>query len=158
MITPSTEFWWSGKCDIRILVSSCQEISPGHPIITTFVPKHAYQTLGLLKRTYSSSLPVNAKKQLYISLVRSQLLYCSLIWHPHFIKDIKSLKWIRRRATNFILGTFSLNYKERLVALKPFPLMYFLERNDLFFFLSNLKFTPTSLFLLALCDQLSMAN
>ena len=44
-----------------------------------YICAKAYQTHGLLKRTFSSSLPVNVKKQLYISLVRSQLSYCSLI-------------------------------------------------------------------------------
>ena len=105
----------------------------------------AYRTLGLLKRTFSSSLSVTAKKQLYISLVRSQLSYCSPIWRPHLIKDIKSLERIQRRATKFILGSCSLNYKERLLALKLLPLMYILELNDLFFFISNLK-TPSNNF------------
>ena len=85
----------------------------------------AYRTLGLLQCTFSSSLPVHTKKKLYIALVRSQLSYCSPIWRPHLIKDIVNLERIQRRATKFILGTHSLNYKDRLVALKLFPLKLF---------------------------------
>ena len=43
----------------------------------------AYQTLRLLRRTFNIN-SIAAKKQLYISLVRSQLLYCSQLWRPHF--------------------------------------------------------------------------
>ena len=56
------------------------------------------------------------------------------IWSPHLIKDIVSLERIQRRATKFILGTHSLNYRDRLVALKLFPLTYYFEPNDLFLF------------------------
>ena len=31
---------------------------------------------------------IEAKKQLYISLVRSQIMYCSQIWRPPLIRDI----------------------------------------------------------------------
>ena len=41
----------------------------------------AYNTLGLLHRTFKTN-NVLVKKQLYISLVRSQLLYCSQLWRP----------------------------------------------------------------------------
>ena len=47
----------------------------------------AYQTLGLLRRTFSVSSTA-AKKQLYISLVKSQLLYCSQLWRPQLLKDV----------------------------------------------------------------------
>ena len=101
----------------------------------------AYQKLGLLKRTFSSSNSVETKKQLYISLVKSQLLYGSLLWRPMLIKDILSLEKIQRRATKFILGQglSLLTYKERLVKLNLLPLMYHLELADIMFYVNSYK-------------------
>ena len=43
--------------------------------------KRAYKVLGLLRRSFRNVKCVHTKKVLYISLVRSQLQYCSPIWH-----------------------------------------------------------------------------
>ena len=104
----------------------------------------AYKILGLLRRLFSSSCSIQAKKLLYTSLVRSQLTFCSPIWRPHLLKDIKSLERIQRRATKFILGDRSKDYKSRLVTLRLFPLMYFLEMNDIFLFIKCLKDPPSN--------------
>ena len=109
-----------------------------------YLCSRAYRTLGLLQRTFSFSLPVHANKQLYIALVRSQLSYCSPLWRPYLIKDITSLERIQRRATKFILGNRLAHYKDRLIALKLLPLMYYLELNDLFFSISNIKNPSTN--------------
>ena len=101
----------------------------------------AYKTLGLLRRTFSS-LPIHTKKPLYIALVRFQLSYCSPIWRPYLINDIVSLERIQRRATKFILGTNTLNYRDRLMALMLLPLMHYFDLNGLLFFVSNLKNPP----------------
>ena len=61
----------------------------------------AYQKLGLIKRTFSTSNSISTKKQLYLSLVRSQLSYGSQLWRPMLIKHIVSLEKIQRRATKF---------------------------------------------------------
>ena len=50
----------------------------------------AYRFLGLLRRTFFAVDCNQAKKILYLSLVRSQLMYCSPIWRPQFLKDIQS--------------------------------------------------------------------
>ena len=58
----------------------------------------AYRTLHLLQRTFS--IPdIQVKKQLYTSIVRSQLTYCSQLWRPHLIKDIQILERVQCRAT-----------------------------------------------------------
>ena len=62
----------------------------------------AYKTLYLLRRTFHNVHCSQAKKVLYLSLVRSQLLYCSPVWRPHLIKDIVSIENVQRRATKFI--------------------------------------------------------
>ena len=62
----------------------------------------AYRMLGLLRRTFSTP-SIYARKQLYLTLVRSQMMYCSQLWRPFLIKDIKTLEQVQRRATKFIL-------------------------------------------------------
>ncbi len=100
---------------------------------------HAYKTLGLLRRSFRSTDCINAKKSLYLSLVRSQLLYCSQVWRPYLIKDIVLLEKIQRRATKYILKDFVSDYKSRLIALDMLPLMVELEINDIMFFIRSLK-------------------
>ncbi len=105
------------------------------------ITEQSKQKLGLLKRTFSSSNSVDTKKKLYISLVKSQLLYGSVLWRPMLIKDILSLENILRRATKFILGQglSPLTYKERLVKLNLLPLMYHLELADIMFYINSYK-------------------
>ena len=51
------------------------------------IPK-TYRMLGLLHRSFSKHQIVTAKRNLYISLVRSQVIYCSVIWKPNHIKAL----------------------------------------------------------------------
>ena len=46
-----------------------------------------YRMLGLLHCSFSKHQTVTAKRTLYISLVRSQVIYCSVIWKPNHIKQ-----------------------------------------------------------------------
>lgn len=90
----------------------------------------AYASLGLIRHTFHSS----SKRQLYLSLVRSQLTYSSPVWRPHLIKDMISIERVQRRATKYnILGDYTSDYKSRLSSLH-LPLMYFLELCDILFF------------------------
>ena len=76
------------------------------------ISQRAYGKLSLLRRTFSSSIPVKVKKLLYLSLVRPHLTYCSPVWRrPHYVKDILSLKRIQRRATEFILNDYFSDYR-----------------------------------------------
>ena len=64
-----------------------------------------------LRRIFSSVYCPRVKlKKLCISLIRSKLLYCSLIWRPNFLTDITSLDNAQRRATKFILNNYDSNY------------------------------------------------
>ena len=83
------------------------------------------------------SIPV--RKLLYISLVRSHLTYCSVIWRPYLRKDISTLERVQRRATKFILNDFVSDYKSRLTTLKLLPLSMTLELNDIIFFLKSIR-------------------
>ena len=82
------------------------------------------------------------KKQLYITLVRSHVTYCSQLWRPHLPKDIRSLEQIQRRATKFILQDFSSDYKTRLIKLNMLPLMHWLELRDVMFLVKCFKDPP----------------
>ena len=105
----------------------------------------SYKILGLLRRVFSSVHCHQAKKVLYTSLVRSKLLYCSPIWRPHLLSDIKALESVQRRATKFILNSYDSDYRLRLLNLQLLPLMMILEINDILFFVKSLK-EPTDHF------------
>jgi hypothetical protein len=82
-----------------------------------YIMAKSYRVLGLLLRVFSSVHCPQAKRVLYITLVRSKLLYCSPIWRPHLLRDIKALENVQRRATKFILNNYVSNYRLRLLDL-----------------------------------------
>ena len=68
----------------------------------------AYKILGLLYKIFKNSISFEAKKLLYISLVRSCLSYCSPSWRrPYLIQNILLLEKVQRRATKFILNDYT---------------------------------------------------
>ena len=75
--------------------------------------------------------------KLYLTLVHSQLMYCTPIWRPYLQKDIQNIERIQRRATKFILNDYDSNYKTLLLMLKFLPLMYLFELQDIIFQLLN---------------------
>ena len=66
------------------------------------VLSRAYKVLGLLRRFFSAIQCAQSKRILYLTLVRPHLLYCSSLWRPYLLSDIRSLKAMQRRATKFI--------------------------------------------------------
>ena len=78
-------------------------------------------------------------------MVRSQLFYCTQIWHPHLMKDILSIEQIQHRATKFLLNDYTSNYKTHLVKLKILPLMYLFKLQDILFAIKSIK-APTKQF------------
>ena len=60
-------------------------------------------------------------------------LYCSQLWSPRYLKDIKRIETIQRRVTKLILPSSILSYKERLLELNLLPLMYLYDLNDILF-------------------------
>ena len=103
------------------------------------ITSKAYRYLGLLRRAFSNCHSVKAKKTLYITLVRSQLTYCSQLWNPYLIKDTITLEKIQRQATKFILKDYESSYHTCLLKLDLLPLMYTLDFYDIMFFIKALK-------------------
>ena len=125
----------SGHRDLGVMFSS--DLSWSDHI--DYVTAKCYKVIGLLRRAFSSSLPVLIKKQLYLLLVRSHLSYCSVLWRPHLLKDVEKLENIQRRATKYILNDYASDYKSRLISLNLLPLSMVLELNDIVFFLRSLQ-------------------
>ena len=121
--------------DLGVIVSAnCQWSSHYQMIVSK-----AYKMLGMLRRMFSSSIAISAKRSLYLSLVRSQLLYCSPLWHPHLLTDIKCLETVQRRATRFIVNDVTMDYKDRLIRLRLLPLMMEFEISDIIFLVKSMK-------------------
>ena len=121
--------------DFGVILSSDMQWRPHYILIM----QKAYNMLGLVRRTFPLVRDVCAKHRLYISLIRSLLLYCSPLWRPQLLVDIKSLETVQRRATKFITDNQSLDYRERLLSLQMLPLMMEYEIADILFFIKSLK-------------------
>ncbi len=72
------------------------------------ISQKVYGILSLLRRSFSVNIPVICKQKLYTSLIIPHLTYCSPVWRPYLIKDIKTLEKVQRRATKFILNYYDL--------------------------------------------------
>jgi hypothetical protein len=90
----------------------------------------ASKVMGLVKRTLGYTAPVTVKKQLYVSLVRSGLEYCSQVWSGTTSQNILLIERLQRSATRYILQQPDLDYKDRLKELKLLPLTYRREYLD----------------------------
>ena len=81
------------------------------------VTKKANQVLGLIYRTFTCKSK-RIITQLYKSLVRPHLDYCSPVWRPHLQKDINMLEKVQRRATRMVEGYRGVDYLCRLKGMR----------------------------------------
>ena len=86
--------------------------------------KKANRNLWFIKRTIGPYAPTQAKKTLYLTLVRSILEYCTIIWAPITRQNLIHIESIQRRATKFITGMPYASYKERVIACNLLPLSF----------------------------------
>ena len=75
--------------------------------------------LGLLRRTCPLLTNRDARRTLYLSLVKSQMCYTTEIWSPSQSTFKINLERIQRRATRWTLQVKigDASYKDRLLAL-----------------------------------------
>jgi len=90
----------------------------------------ANRMLGLISRTFESRSEL-MMKQLYRSLVRPHLEYCTAAWSPHYTKDKDLLERVQHRFTRMIPGMRELGYEERLRRLGLMTLEERRNRSDL---------------------------
>jgi len=81
----------------------------------------ANRILGMITRTISYKSR-GILLQLYKSLVRPHLEYCTVVWSPYYQKDKKLLEKIQRRFTRMIPGSSELPYESRLKSLNLWTL------------------------------------
>ena len=62
--------------------------------------------LGFLSRN-RKSCPTHLKETAYKLFLRSNLEYCSTIWDPHYVKDIKQLEQVQRRGARVVHRDYS---------------------------------------------------
>ena len=95
--------------------------------------KKANRMLYFIKRTLGPRSPMEAKRLLYLSLVRPHLEYASIAWSPSTVVNLKLIESIQRRATIFITNNRELTYNERLAISKIIPLTFRRELLDAVF-------------------------
>ena len=95
----------------------------------------AYNSLGMIKRAVPSNCSMALNRTLYLTLVRSQVTYCSQVWRPYHVQDTKALERLQRRATKYVLNNYQLDYKSRLISLNLLPLTLWMELQDILLFL-----------------------
>ena len=102
--------------------------------VTRIVLK-ANRMLGLLKRTCPLNSGIKVRRTLYLSLVKSQISYATVVWSPASVKLRTILERVQRRATRWILRTRigEMSYKQRLLTLALLLLTYDRELRDLVF-------------------------
>lgn len=125
----------------------------------------ALRNLGYIKRTLNSPGNMETKRMLYITLVRSILMYSSSVWSPYLHKDIISLESIQRRATKYMCDYVNMNYVERLKMTRLLPLTCTRECNDLILYYNivhgRLNVNPDRWFLknnFRRCERLNKNN
>ena len=102
----------------------------------------AYRSLGLICRAVPVTCATNIKRTLYLTLIRSLVIYCCQIWRPYLIKESRALEKLQCRASKYIMGYPSLDYKQWLLELNLLPLTLWFELQDIFLFLHLVEFPP----------------
>jgi len=76
--------------------------------ISIAVVKKANKILEMIKRNFADRSE-EMVMALYKSLVRPRLEYCTQVWRPYSIKDIKLLEGVQQRATKLVHGIADLS-------------------------------------------------
>ena len=94
--------------DVRVMLSPSLSFSTH---MENIIAK-AYRSLGLICRAVPVTCATNIKRTLYLTLIRSLVIYCCQIWRPYLIKESRALEKLQCRASKYIIGYPSLDYKQ----------------------------------------------
>ena len=81
---------------------------------------HAYSKASKIRGVINRSIVYKSKDiliQLYKSLVRPHVEFCTAAWSPHYVKDKELLQKAQRRFTHMIPGLKDVPYNKRLQIL-----------------------------------------
>ena len=80
-----------------------------------FFPSHingiiwkAYNVLGMVRRLVSSRSNILLKRSLYLTLVRSQVIYCWQVWRRYLTGESRVLERLQRRVTKFVVNDYQM--------------------------------------------------
>ena len=80
------------------------------------ITNRAYQRIGLIFRAFVSN-NVTLLKRAYIVYVRPILEYCTCVWSPYLLEDIRKIESVQRYFTRRLFPKNSYSYNERLFLL-----------------------------------------
>lgn len=75
-----------------------------------YITSKAYSTLGFIRRNSKEFRDHTTLKSLYVSLVRSKLEYCSIVWNPYYLKYSTRIEKVQKLFTRVIFK--KLNWPE----------------------------------------------
>ncbi len=110
--------------------------------------KKANQILGVVNNTFED-LDKESFLLAYKHQVRPHIEYGNIIWHPHYVMDIKKIEGVQRRATHLVKNIRNMPYQERLKTLNLFSMEYRRKRGDMiqvYKILNELDRVDTNLF------------
>ena len=92
--------------------------------------KKANSILGIIKRLFVA-LDEDTLHLLFTSMVRPHLEYANIIWGPHFIRDVRAVEQVQKRATKLVPLLRNVPYRERLKKLNLPSLEHRRKRGDM---------------------------
>ena len=99
-------------CDLSASWSGCISLHwSDMAIILLSFPKLTSRSISFTAPLLILILFTSSFQPLYKSLIWPKLLYCSQVWHPHRVKDIKNFECVQHRTTKLILQDYQSDYK-----------------------------------------------
>jgi len=114
--------------DLGVIISS--NLKVGLADHCHYACNKANNMLGMIKRTIKH-MNLTVMVQLYKSLVRPRLEYCSPVWSPYYSKDKVLLESVQHRFTRLFPELRAMSYEAKLEILQLWSLEERRNRSDL---------------------------